>query len=61
MNKDSRGSIEEAFTGCVSVAKWKDNKVVSVASNKLRVEPMQKAKRWDRIKKKAFALMSLIQ
>lgn len=51
-DKDIRGSIEEAFTGCVSVVKWKDNKVVSVGSNKMRAEPLQKAKRYDRIKKK---------
>ena len=42
LNKDSCDSIEEAFTGCVSIAKWKYNKIVNVVSNKLRAEPMQK-------------------
>ena len=49
MNKNVRGSMEEAFTGCVSVVNWKDSKLVSLASNKLKAEPMQKAKKWDRI------------
>ena len=34
--------MEKAFTARVSVVKWKDNKSVSVALNKLRSEPMQK-------------------
>ena len=48
MNKIVRGSMEEAFTGCVSVVNSKD----SLTPNKLKAEPMQKAKKWDRIDKK---------
>ena len=44
--------MDKAFTSCISVVKWKDNKVVSVAFNKLRSEPLKKAKRWNRIQKK---------
>ena len=43
---------ERVFTGCISVVKWKDNKVVSVASNKLRSDPRKKARRWNRTDKK---------
>ncbi|XP_040573820.2 piggyBac transposable element-derived protein 3-like [Lepeophtheirus salmonis] len=52
MNKKARGSMEEVYTDCVSLVKWKDNKVVSVASNKMRAQPLQKVKRWDRKQKK---------
>ena len=52
MNKDKRGYLDESFSGSVSVIKWKDNKVVSVGSNKLRAEPIQSARRWDQIAKK---------
>ena len=52
MEKQKRGYMQEAFTGCVSVVKWKDNKVVSVASNKLRSFPKQNAKRWSKTEKK---------
>ncbi|CAB4062366.1 unnamed protein product [Lepeophtheirus salmonis] len=45
MNKKARGSMEEAYTGCVLSVKWKDNKVVSVASNKMRAQSLQKVKR----------------
>ena len=34
---------ERVFTGCISVVKWKDNKVVSAASNKLRSDRRKKA------------------
>ena len=44
-NKNIHGSMKEAFAGCVPMVKCKNNKVVSMASNKLRAEPMQKAKR----------------
>jgi len=52
MEKKNRGYMEEAFTGCTSVVKWKDNKVVCVASNKFRKNPIHKAKRWSRVDKK---------
>ena len=52
LDKMERGTMDKAFTSCISVVKWKDNKVVSVASNKLRSEPLKKAKRWNRIQKK---------
>ena len=52
MEKESRGSLDEAFTGNISVVKWKDNKVVSIASNKTRSIPLQKARRYDRVAKK---------
>ncbi|CAB4057407.1 unnamed protein product [Lepeophtheirus salmonis] len=45
MNKKARGSMEEAYTDCGSLVKWKNNKVVSVASNKMRAQPLQKVKR----------------
>ena len=54
-----RGSCEEAFIGCESVVKWKDNKVVGVRSNRIRAEPLQKAKRYDRIKKKNTPMLML--
>ena len=57
MNKIVGSSMEEAFTGCVSVLNWKDSKLISLASNKLKAEPMQKAKKWDRIHKKKTILM----
>ncbi len=44
--------MEEAFTGNISLVKWKDNKTVTVTSNKLRSYPFQKAKRWNRSSKK---------
>ena len=52
LHRMERGAMDEAFTSCISVVKWKDNKVISVASNKLRSEPLKKAKRWNRIQKK---------
>ena len=52
MNKKVRGTMVEAYTDCVSLVKWKDNKVVSVASNKARAKPLKYARRWDRITKK---------
>ena len=42
----------KSYTDCVSLVKWKDNKVVSVASNKARAKPLKYARRWDRITKK---------
>ncbi|XP_068207391.1 piggyBac transposable element-derived protein 3-like [Palaemon carinicauda] len=33
--KKYRGYMEEALTGSTSVVKWKDNKIVAVASNKV--------------------------
>lgn len=56
MDKKPRGHMEEAFSGPVSIVKWKDNKVVSVGSNKLRAHPIQKAKRWDRKARKAIEI-----
>ncbi|XP_068245384.1 piggyBac transposable element-derived protein 3-like [Palaemon carinicauda] len=50
--KKYRGYVEEAFTGSTSVVKWKDNKVVSVASNKVRMLPVQKTGRWSKLEKK---------
>ncbi|XP_068240322.1 piggyBac transposable element-derived protein 3-like [Palaemon carinicauda] len=50
--KKYRGYMEEAFTGSTSVVKWKDNKVVSVASNKVRMLPVQKTGRWSKLEKK---------
>ena len=52
MEKKDRGYMEEVFTGSTSIVKWKDNKVLSVASNNFRSEPIQKAKRWSKIAKK---------
>lgn len=52
IEKKNRGHIEEAFSDEISLVKWKDNKVVSVASNKLRSFPLQKTNRWNRILKK---------
>ena len=54
MNKIVVSSMEEAFSGCVPVLNWKDSKLISLASNKLKAEPMQKAKKWDRIHKKNY-------
>ncbi|KAK4292663.1 hypothetical protein Pmani_034580 [Petrolisthes manimaculis] len=52
MEKKTRGYMEEAFTGCISVVKWKDNKVVAVGSNKERKTPVNKTKRWCNREKK---------
>ena len=52
LDKMERGTMDEALSSCISVVKWKDNKVVSVAPNKLRSESLKKAKRWNRIQKK---------
>ncbi|KAK4302449.1 hypothetical protein Pmani_025471 [Petrolisthes manimaculis] len=52
MEKKTRGYLEEAFTGCISVVKWKDNKVVAVGSNKERKTPVNKTKRWCKREKK---------
>ena len=52
MEKKHHGYMEEVFTGGTSVVKWKDNKVVAVASNKVRMTPIQKAKRWSKHEKK---------
>ena len=52
LDKKERGAMKEVFTGCISVVKWKNNKVVSVASNKLRSDPRKKTRRWNRIEKK---------
>ena len=57
MDKKPRGHMEEAFSGTVSIVKWKDNKVVSVGSNKLRVHPIQTAKRWDRKARKPIQIL----
>ena len=51
MEKKDRGYMEETFTGCTSVVKWKDNKVVCVASNSFRQNPIHKAKRWSKGKR----------
>ena len=40
--KKERGAIEEILTRCISVVIWKDNKLVSVVSNKLRSDPRKK-------------------
>ena len=52
LDKKEREAMEEVFTGCIPVVKWNDNKVVSVASNKLRSDPKKKARRWNIIEKK---------
>ena len=52
INKKVRGSMEETSTDCVSLVKWKYNIVVTVASNKIRAQPLQKVKRRDRNQKK---------
>ncbi|KAK3881154.1 hypothetical protein Pcinc_014380 [Petrolisthes cinctipes] len=52
MEKKTRGYMEEAFTGCISVVKWKDNKAVAVGSNKERKTPVNKTKRWCKTEKK---------
>ena len=52
LDKEKRGSMDEAYTGNISLVKWKDNKVVSVASNKERCTPLQKVERWDKTQKK---------
>ena len=52
VQKMNRGTMEEVFTGCISVVKWKDNKVVSVGSNKLRTHPIEKAKKWNRVERR---------
>ena len=52
MEKESHGSLDEAFTGNISVVKWKENKVVNIASNKTRSIPLQKARGYDRVSKK---------
>ena len=52
LDKEKRGSMDEAYTGNISLVKWKDKKVVSVASNKERCTPLQKVERWDKIQKK---------
>ena len=45
LEKEERGTSDEAFTGCISVVKWKDNKVVSIASNKLCTDPVKKSRK----------------
>lgn len=52
MEKKKCGYMEEAFTGYTFVVKWKDKKVVSVASNMVTSIPVQKAKRWSKLEKK---------
>lgn len=52
MEKKNRGYMEEAFTGCLFVVKWKDNKVVAVGSNKKRKTPINKTKWWCTREKK---------
>lgn len=42
LEKEERGTSDEAFISCISVVKWKDNEVVSVASNKFRSDPAKK-------------------
>ena len=56
MDKKTRGHMGEAFSGPVSIVKWKDNKVVSVGSNKLRAHAIQTAKRWDRKASKSIQI-----
>ena len=51
MTKMHRGYMEEAFSENISVVKWKD-KPVMVASNKHASQPVQKAKRSDKVGKK---------
>ncbi|XP_045114841.1 uncharacterized protein LOC123506660 [Portunus trituberculatus] len=52
MEKKNRGFMEEAFTECTSLVKWKDNKVVCVASNEFRKNPIHKAQRWSKDERK---------
>lgn len=52
MEKKDRGYMEQVFSEKTSIVKWKDNKVLSVASNHFRSDPVQKAIRWSKIEKK---------
>jgi hypothetical protein len=52
LEKEERATSDEAFTGCILVVKWKDNKVVSVAFNKLCADPAKKAKSWNQVARK---------
>lgn len=47
IEKNNHCYTEEAFTGCISVVKWKEHKVVCVASNKFRQPTIHKAKSWS--------------
>lgn len=50
MEKAKRGTFDyatDAKTGLI-VVRWHDNNVVNTVSNKVGVEPVQKAKRWSR-------------
>lgn len=54
--KKERGTFDYIITKDLSVVKWKDNKVVCLASNFECMEPMGQAKRWCRKSKKKIDL-----
>ena len=44
--------MDEVFTGNSSIVKWKDNKVLNIASNKFMKNPVKKIKRWSKTQKR---------
>ena len=52
LNKKKRGSLSSICTDDISLVRWKDNRTVTMASNKHGVEPIQKASRWSKEEKK---------
>lgn len=51
MEKDERGKMKVCSTLDVSVVRWVDNKVVTVASNHLTHEPLSTCKRYSKVKR----------
>ena len=52
LNKKQRGSLSSICTEDISLVRWKDNKVVTMVSNKHGIEPLQKTARWSKEEKK---------
>ena len=58
MNKSQRGSMSATHTGDIALVRWKDNKTLTMISNKYGTDPIQKASRWSKeVKKKMTVSM----
>ena len=53
--------MDEVFTGNSSIVKWKDNKVLNIASNKFMKDPVKKLKYGPKHRKDILKLTCLTQ
>ena len=58
MKKTARGSYDYKLdsNNNIIVVRWNDNIIVTLASNITGVQPLQKAKRWDRVERKKIEI-----